>query len=316
MKQNDRTDALLRGNAWRTAFLAALLLCLCAGAFAEDAEALYVENEWNYVDGSMDISGGIPADAEGVLGAIREAGVLRVGTEPYFPPQEFIDENLSGQDRYVGSDMELARRVAERMGVELEIIPMEFTDLLDAVAEGKCDLVISALSYTPGRAVAVEFSKGYYFAGYDYGSGVLIRSEDQEEIAGVDDLADRTIVAQRGSVQEALAAENIMLYLEFRRLASVQQLYDAVAGGRADAAVVDYQTAQTYVKNNPDAGLMLLPDVYFLLEEQFKGDRIAAKRGELQLIYFVNGVIDEVTAEGQYQKWFDEYDDYATNQGT
>ena len=108
------------------ALLLAAMMSLCgSGAVCEDI--LYTENSLNFVEESMDISGGIPDYAEGVLRKIREAGVLRVGTEPYFPPQEFIDPALEGQDQYVGADLEMARLIAERMGVRLEIIPMEFS---------------------------------------------------------------------------------------------------------------------------------------------------------------------------------------------
>jgi polar amino acid transport system substrate-binding protein len=66
--------------------------------------------------------------------------------------------------------------------------------------------------------------------------------------------------------------------------------------------VVDRETAETYIRNNPGAGLALAEDLYFVLEEQYLGDRVVAKKGEAQLIYFVNGVIDEVLADGTYLK--------------
>ena len=103
--------------------MTAALLCACISLTeAESADQIYIENEWNYVDGSMDISHGIPDNATGVLDRIRRKGVLRVATEPYYPPQEFIDPDLEGQDAYVGADMKLARLIAERMGVEGTII--------------------------------------------------------------------------------------------------------------------------------------------------------------------------------------------------
>ena len=215
----------MRRYRWiiRGAILALLLALGVAAALGEE-ESPYVENEWNYVDGSMDVSGGIPADAEGVLADIRDAGVLRVATEPYFPPQEFIDPTLTGQERYVGSDMSLARVLARRMGVDLVIMPMEFTEVLNAVRDGYCDLAISALSYTPGRAAIVELSKGYFYAEESQGSALLIRSADTEAIKGVEDLKDRDIVAQGGSLQEMLMAESVQDYHEFRRLPSMQEV--------------------------------------------------------------------------------------------
>ena len=290
-----------------------LALCLCA-ALAEE-EPIYLENQWDYVDGSMDIAGGIPGDALGALARIRDAGKLRVATEPYYAPQEFIDPSLEGQAQYVGADMEFARRIAERMGVELEIVPMDFSEVLSAVREGRCDLAISGLAYTPARAAQVSMSKGYHYADEGYSTGLMIRSEDAGRITGVKSLATRNIVAQSSSLQEALMAANVEYYREFRRLSSIQEVYDALRNGQADAAAVDVENARLYIESNPDCGLMLVPDVGFAQEEQFAGDRVAAKKGELQLLYFVNGVIDELLSANQYEKWFAEYGDYAARLG-
>lgn len=284
-------------------------MLLCAGAAGEGA-VQYVENEWNYVDGSMDVSNGIPAEAHGRLARIRAAGRLTVATEPYFPPQEFIDERRSGQDRFVGSDMELARLIARRMGVELEIVPMQFADVLPSVAEGKYDLAISGLSFTAGRAAIVEMSKGYYFGTAPASSGLVIREENAGKIRSLDDLAGRDIVAMSGSLQETMAAENITNYRQFRRLVSDVDVYRAVESGEADAGVSDLENALAYIDKHPGCGLAVVPEVYFELQPQYQGDRVAAKKGEVELMYFVNGVIDEVLSSGQYDRWFDEYAQY------
>ena len=293
--------------------LLAVLAALLPFGMAEEAP-LYVRNEWNYVEGSMDVSGGIPEDATGRLGRIRALGRLTVATEPYFPPQEFIDENKSGQERYVGSDMELARRIAERMGVELQIVPLEFTDVLSGVAEGKYDLAISALSFTAGRAAVMEMSKGYYFTSEQASSGLVIREADAGKISRVEDLSARDIVAQSGSLQESMAVENIPFYRKFRRLPTVNDVYVAVMAGKADAGILDVENARVYIKNHPGCGLKLVEGVHFDLKPEFEGDRVAAPKGELELAYFVNGVIDEVVASGEYDRWFEEYARYGDAQ--
>lgn len=290
--------------------VAALMLpvsALAEGLESGEGDTRYMENAWNFVEESMDVSKGIPSDAEGVLVDIRDSGVLRVATEPYFPPQEFIDPNRTGQESYIGADMELARLIAQRMGVELRIVPMDFSEVLTAVAEGQCDLAISALSYTPGRAAQMTLSKGYNFAGSLAGSTLMIRAADSDRITGVDSLVGRNIAAQSGSLQEALMYENVFRYREFRRLSSIQAVYQALMDGSVDAAMVDKESGTAYIEGNPGCGLMLVPGVSFTQEEQFDGDRIAAKKGEGALIAFVNGVIDEVVASGQYRAWFEEY---------
>ena len=274
----------------------------CSSAAAE--EQSFVENEWNFVDGSMDISGGIPETANGVLARIKERGVLRVATEVYYAPQEFIDPALDGQDIYAGADMELARRIADRMGVELEIVPMEYTEILGAVSADECDLAIAALPYTPGRAVSHELSKGYYFTEELSNITMVIRAEDAEKYRTVEDLEDATLAAQRSSRMEAMTVQNVLQYSEFRRLSSLQDVLDAVSSGAVDAGTVDRESAQTYIRNNPNCGLVLTEGIRFALEPQFAGDRIAGKKGETELMYFVNGVIDEVVGSGAYNEWY------------
>ena len=291
-----------RRMTWTAACLImAAFLCLC-GLTAGMGEEVYVENEWNFVDQSMDVSQGIPANATGVLDRIKRRGVLRVATEPYFVPQEFIDPTKEGQEQYVGADIELAKLIAERMGVRLEIVPMEFTQVLPSVTEDQCDLTISAVVFTPGRASAYAMSKGYYFPDRSASTAFVIREEDREKITSIGDLRDKTIVAQANSLQEALASSHVYNYKEFRRVSSVQAVYEALKQGKADAGVVDMETAETYVRNNPDAGLIVADGLRFKMEDYFLGDRVVAKKGELQLMYFVNGVIDEVV-DGKYEQW-------------
>lgn len=294
---------------------AALLCAWVVMTAAEDADQIYVENEWNYVDGSMDVRHGIPDNAMGVLDRIRRNGVLRVATEPYFAPQEFIDPEKTGQDQYAGADMKLARLIAERMGVKLEIIPMEFTQVLPALAEDQCDLTISALYYTPARATSYTLSKGYYFTDSVASSGFIIREEDKEKITSLEDLADKTLIAQSSSLQEALAAAHVRSYKEFRRISTVQTVFETVRQGKADAGVVDIETAETYITNNPGCGLCIAENMFFTLDEAYQGDRIAAKKNEEMLLYFVNGVIDEVLEDGTYLKWYEEAGERAAELG-
>ena len=277
------------------------------------AEELYEENDWNFVDKSMDVSSGIPDNASGRLLKIKKAGQLRVATEPYFPPQEFLDPSKSGQESIIGADIDLAKLIAERMQVDLVLVPMEFTEVLPSVADGECDLAISGLAYTPGRASQVELSKGYHYTTESTGSGLLIRSEDAERITGIGDLSDKKICAQSGSLQESLLAENVHTYHEFLRLPSVSDVYTALINKTVDAVCVDFENAYAYIENNPGCELMVLPDVSFVLNEHFDGDRIAAKKGETMLIAFVNGVIDEILDE--YPVWFDDYGKIAAELG-
>lgn len=293
-----------------TMLTAAYLCFVLASAPAETLQEEYVENEWNYADQSIDVDHGIPKDAIGVLARIRDAGVLRVAIEPYFPPQEFIDKALPIGEQIVGPDVELARLIADKMGVKLQLVPMDFSLVLMSVNDGECDLAISALMYTPGRAVTNTFSKGYYYGDEDSTVGVLVQTRNLEKIKSIDDLKDKIIVAQSGSLHEALAAEKVHEYHEFRRMSTIQEVYLAVANRWADAAVVNMAAAKAYIESHPQQKLALVPGLQFQIDKEMQGDRIAGKKGELQLMYFVNGVIDEVLADGRYMEWISTYQAY------
>ena len=92
------------------------------------------------------------------LEKIKAQGYIEVATEPYFAPYEFIDSSKSGQEQYVGVDIELARALAQDLGVELRIVPLEFSAVLAGIADGKYDLAISAIAYSPLRAETIGMS--------------------------------------------------------------------------------------------------------------------------------------------------------------
>ena len=89
---------------------------------------------------------------------ILSRGYIEVATEPYFAPNEFIDPTITTGDNIVGSDIELANFIADELGVELRLKPMDFTSVLGSMTTGKFDLAISALAYTPSRAETMNLS--------------------------------------------------------------------------------------------------------------------------------------------------------------
>ena len=284
--------------------LTIIALALCCVSHGAGAETWYVENEWNFLDTGMDVSNGIPENADGNLARIERNGVLRVATDLGGAPMSFRDPGAEGDDQYAGMEIELARMIAQRMGVELVIVPMQPTQKLPAVMEGQVDLTISAVSYTPGRALSYTLSKAYYESQDGPDIGVLVREDS--EIASLNDLENRDIAAQSESIQETYAAAKIKNYQEFRRFVSARTVFEMVAAGEVDAGFVSVRIAETYIRDNPDCGLRLVEGLRFSPEKQYLGYRVAAKKGETQLIAFVNGVIDEAIEKGLPEKWLQE----------
>ncbi len=170
------------------------------------------------------------------LARIREAGVLRVALDPSFPPFEYVDE--SGQA--AGFDVDLARELAQYLGVEAHFVTTTYDGLYDALTVGRADVIISGLYPDPTRTQDFTFSRPYFNAGE-----VLVTTLDSA-IAGVSDLTGQRVCVVFGT-------EGHMTALAWRtRLTPPPELLtretaaDALAAlraGAADAAVVDHVAA-------------------------------------------------------------------------
>ena len=249
------------------------------------------------------------------LETIKEKGVLEVVMEPYFAPNQFIDPTKTGNDQYVGSDVELSKYIAEKLGVKVKIVPLEFGAVLSSITEGKYDLAISGLAYTPARAEAMTMSKGYYFSKDTPGYGLLARTADLETIKSADDLSDKTVVVQSGSLQELFANEQIPQMKELKRVSATTDGILMVQENKADAIVVAKSMGQLYIDANPTAGLRIVDGFEFKVDEQFDGTRIGITKGETDLETKINEIIDEVVKSGIYDKWYNEYTEYAKKLG-
>lgn len=245
------------------------------------------------------------------LAQIKQQGYIEVCTEPYFTPYEFMDTTKTGDDQYVGMDIELASYIAEKIGVELRIVPLEFSAVQAGVIDGKYDLAISAIAYSPARAENMAMSKGYYFS--DDGYGFLVRTEDAEKYTTIQEAQQAVIVTQSGSVQEALYNDNIKTCKEFKLVSAMTDGYLAVAEGKADICVCSLASAQLYAEAN---GGLTLTSFRFEVSEEMNGTRVAApKEGTENLMEVINQCIDELRAQGKLEAWFSEYADYAATLG-
>ena len=254
-------------------------------------------------------------DSANRLDAIIARGYLEVVTEPYFAPNEFIDPSKSGNDSYVGSDIELARYIADDLGVELRVIPLEFSAVLAGVTEGKYDMAISALAYTPAREEAMNLSKGYHFPKGSLGHGLLIREDDIGKITGPESVSDLVVVAQSGSLQELFVNQQIPEYKEFKRVSATTDGFLMVQENKADVCVTNKKTAQLYIDANTNCGLIIVEDFTFAEDESTQGTRIGMPLGEDELTARINKIIDEVIKSGIYDEWYEEYSEYASSLG-
>lgn len=250
------------------------------------------------------------------LEAIKARGYVEVATEPYFAPNEFIDASKPDGEQIVGSDIELAKAIAEKLGVELRLVPLEFSAVLSSITEGKYDMAISALAYTPVRAEAMELSDGYFFNPNSEGYSIMVREEDADQYKSFDDFNGKIVVCQSGSLQELYATTqmNYKEFKEFPRVSATTDGYLMVSEKKADGVVCAVSNAKLYCEANP--GLVVLSDVMrFETDPEFDGTRIGIPKGETELLEVVNEVIAELLESGEYEKWYKEYTDYAATLG-
>ena len=247
------------------------------------------------------------------LEKIKEKGVLEVCTEPYFAPYEFIDPSKSGDEQYVGMDIEIAKYIAQKIGVELKIVPLEFTAVQAGIAAGKYDMALSAMAYSPSRAESMNLSNVYMPS--DTGYGFLVRKGDENKYTSIESLKDAVVITQSGSVQEGLFNADITTKgcKEFKRVSSMTDGYLAVKENKADVCIVAINSANIFAEA---AGGLATTDFRFTVDPNMNGTVAALpKKGTDSLMEIVNQCIKELTDNGQIQKWNDQYTTYAKQLG-
>ena len=246
-----------------------------------------------------------------LLEEIKAQGYIELCTEPYFAPFEFVDPSKTGDDQYVGVDIEIAKYIAEKIGVELRIVPLDFTAVLAGIADGKYDIAISAIAYSPSRAEAMRLSNVYKPNSGGY--GFLTRTEDVDKYSSVEDLKDAVVITQSGSVQESLYNQNVKACKEFKLVANMTDGYLAVAEGKADVCICSTESAQLYAEAN---GGLAIPDFRFEVDPNMNGTVVAMPlEGSESLLEVVNEAIAELNAQGKIDQWNEEYTAYAAQLG-
>ena len=246
-----------------------------------------------------------------LLEEIKAQGYIELCTEPYFAPFEFVDPSKTGDDQYVGVDIEIAKYIAEKIGVELRIVPLDFTAVLAGIADGKYDMAISAIAYSPSRAEAMRLSNVYKPNSGGY--GFLTRTEDVDKYSSVEDLKDAVVITQSGSVQESLYNQNVKACKEFKLVANMTDGYLAVAEGKADVCICSTESAQLYAEAN---GGLAIPDFRFEVDPNMNGTVVAMPlKDSDSLLEVVNEAIAELNAQGKIDQWNEEYTAYAAQLG-
>ena len=226
-------------------------------------------------------------------------GKLTVAISPDFAPMEFVDPTKTGQDMYVGFDVILANYVADELGLELVLMPMDFYACQTAVYAGIVDMSISGYSWTEDREQNANLSN-YYYAGDNENEQVLITLKANEGLFdSADKLNGKKIGAQNASLQQALVeaqlpGSELVLFTDIGtavlQLKSGDFDFIAVAGGNAEAIIAA----------NPD---IALAGFNFYVDPKETGNVILMKKGADALTDIVNQILAE--SEQYWGNWYE-----------
>jgi len=239
------------------------------------------------------------------LAKIKAAGVIQVATEPYFAPYEFIDPSKTGDDMYLGADIQIMKAIADEIGVKLEIVPLDFTAVLTGITTAKYDMAISAIAYNYDRSENMNLSNVYRASNTGY--GFLVRAEDAGKYNTIADLKDAVVATQSGSVQEGLYRQQVgdKACKELKLFPQMTDAYLAVQEGRADVCICSVDPAKLYSEAN--GGKLAVPDFRFDIDPNMNGTVVALPKEDTdELMKVVNSVIEKLKNDGSIDKWFDE----------
>ena len=227
-----------------------------------------------------------PADAEGGLTIVD--GKLTMSTNAPFPPYEMTTDDGG----FEGIDVEIATAIAEKLGLELDILDMDFDSALLAVQQGKSDIVMAGVTVNDDRLLVMDFSTSY-------ANGVQVVIVKEGSDITIDNMGEGLIGTQRGTTGNIYCTadygeEHVVAYDD--GFTAVQ----ALVNGQVDCVVIDNAPAQEFVKNN--AGLAILDTEY--ANEDYA---IGVNKGNTALLDAINGALEELIADGTVQSIIDKY---------
>lgn len=206
-------------------------------------------------------------------------GKLTMATNASFPPYEYYEN-----EQIVGIDAEIAKAVADKLGVELEIKDMEFGSIIGAVQTGSVDIGMAGMTVTEDRLKTIDFTDSYATA-----VQVVIVKEDSE-IASIDDLQGKKIGVQESTTGDIYASddfgeENINRYNKGNDAVA------ALVAGTVEAVIIDNEPAKSFVAST--SGLKILDSSY--ADEQYA---ICVSKDNTGLTAAVNGALKELKEDG------------------
>lgn len=235
--------------------------------------------------------------ADNSLQYILDKGTLVVGLDDSFPPMGFRDEN----NQIVGFDIDLAKAVCEKLGVELVLQPIDWNAKEQELATKSIDCIWNGLSLTSKNEKNMTMTKSYMT------NSITLVVKSDSDIASMVDMAGKSVAVQSGSAaEETLDSEENKEFKE--SLSSIYSFDDYVTAmldmesGNSDAVLMDSVVAN-YMINDLGKDYKVLTDT--LLEDKYV---IGFRKGDNALSDAIWNALKELKNEGKVaeisNKWF------------
>ena len=271
---------------------------------AAAAEAAGTEAAAAATTEAADAAGTEAADAAAEITTVTD-GKLTVATSPDFAPYEFYAIGADGTPELAGFDMALAPYIADHLGLELEVVTVDFDGVLSELQTKSVDLGMAGLSPDPKREGIMDFSDLYYMGGQ---SLVTVKANaDKFNSFEAINKSDVSVGAQTGSIQMDLANTNSP-DADIIALPKVTDIISELLAGKMDAAFIETDVAKSYQKNYPE--LELVMDVPYDSE----GSAIGVCKGNEALMAGVNEAIAAAKADGSLEKFIADANEQASGE--
>lgn len=237
--------------------------------------------------------------SEGGLDGIKAKGKMVIGLDDTFAPMGFKDD----KGEIVGFDIDLAREVAKRLGIEAEFKPSEWSGIVLELKSGNIDVVWNGMTITEERKKEIIFSNPYM------NNSQIIVTLSNSPLNTKADLNGKVVGLQLGSSSfDAVSADELSKSLkELKKYdTNVEALMDLEAG-RVEAVVIDEIVARYYIEQKEKE---TNKDIFKVLEGNFGTEEygVGIRKEDTSLKEAIDKAIDEMKKDGSYdkiyEKWF------------
>lgn len=283
----------------------AAFLTACGGSKQEETTAAATEAATTAAESSEAESTEAKSEAAAAEVTTVTEGKLTVATSPDFAPYEFYAIGEDGTPELAGFDIALAQYIADKMGLELEVITVDFDGVLSELQTKSVDLGMAGLSPDPKREAIMDFSDLYYKGGQ---SLVTMKANaDTYNSFEAINKPEVSVGAQTGSIQLDLANTNSP-DADIISLPKVTDIISELLAGKMDAAYIETDVAKSYQKNYPE--LEIVMDVPY---DQV-GSAIGVCKGNEGLMAAVNEAIAEALADGSMEQFIADANELASGE--